>query len=66
MGLPFDIGNSIGASLDDIATHFKNPKITLVVRSPDLNDGDVVMTSDNLDDAVAAIQRFNAKTTTTD
>lgn len=61
MTLPAHITDSIAHHLDQIGRFFKNPKITLVVRAPDLADGDLVMTADNLDDAIAAIQRLQAR-----
>jgi hypothetical protein len=47
--------------LDRIARRFRNPKITLIVRAPDLEDGDVVIGNDDLDAAIAAIQRLKER-----
>lgn len=47
--------------LEQIAKHFKSCKITLIVRSPELNDGDVLLSDDNLDEAIAAIRRLQAR-----
>jgi hypothetical protein len=44
--------------LDRIIRMFKNPKVTLIVRAPDLPDGDVVIGNDDLDAAIVAIQRL--------
>lgn len=44
--------------LDRICRRFKNPKVTLVVRAPDLDDGDVVIGNDDLDATIAAIVRM--------
>lgn len=51
----------LSADLDRIARRFKDPKITLVVRAPELKDGDVVLTNDNLESAIEAIRRLEAK-----
>ena len=44
--------------LDSVCRKFKHPKVTLVVRAPDLEDGDVVIGNDDLDAAIAAIERM--------
>jgi len=46
--------------LNGIGELFKNPKITLVVRAPQLDDGDVVMTNDDLTEAIRAIEKSRA------
>lgn len=51
----------LAVHLEQISELFKNPKITLVVRSPDLPDGDVVLTDDELDKAIAAIERLKGR-----
>jgi hypothetical protein len=51
----------IGLHLEQISRLFKNPKITLVVRSPQLNDGDVILTDDNLESVVAAIRNLQGR-----
>lgn len=43
--------------LDAVSKVFKNPKVTLIVRSPELADGDVVIGDDDLDEAIKAIER---------
>jgi hypothetical protein len=48
----------LNGHLEDIATMFRSPKITLIVRAPDLSDGDVVVTDDDLDAAIASLQRL--------
>jgi len=48
--------------LDGICQKFRHPKVTLVVRAPELEDGDVVIGNDDLDLAIAAIQRLQART----
>lgn len=48
--------------LDSVCAKFKNPKVTLVVRAPDLDDGDVVIGNDDLDAAIAAINRLKNRT----
>jgi len=44
--------------LKRIAKRFKNPKITLVVRNLDVADGDVVLTDDDTEAAIAAIRKL--------
>ncbi len=56
------VRDSIGGLLTQIAMHFKgNPKITLLVRHPELEaegkDADFVMTDDTLDQAIEALLR---------
>ncbi len=53
--------DDLSADLAQIAARFKNAKITLIVRSPDLADGDVVLTDDNLELAVAALRKLENK-----
>ena len=50
--------DDLSDDLDRIMKRFKNPKVTLIVRAPDLPDGDVVIGNDNLDEAIAAVQRL--------
>lgn len=61
MTIPQHITDAIAFRLDAIAGHFKNPKVTLVVRSPDLDDGDLIMTADNLADVIAAVDRLRMR-----
>jgi len=58
-----DLQEQIAYSLDEIRRLFKNPKITLVVRNPDQADGDVVLSDDDLDKAIAAIVHLQTKPT---
>lgn len=44
--------------LKRIAKRFKSPKITLVVRNPQLADADVVLTDDDPELAIAAIRKL--------
>ena len=53
-----EVAAEAGYHLEQIACCFKNPKVTLLVRSPDLADGDFILTDDELEAAVAAIQRL--------
>lgn len=48
----------LDGDLRRIARRFKNPKITLIVRNPDLADGDVVLTDDDPQKAIEAIQKL--------
>ena len=47
--------------LGRIRKYFLNSKIALLVRAPDLADGDFLMTDDGLDEAIAKLQRLKAK-----
>ena len=54
----------ISQSLNEIAALFDpkhTPKITLVVRTPWLEDGDVLTGNDDFDEAIAAINRLRSK-----
>ena len=53
-----DLFFALQDDLDSVARKFKNPKMTLVVRAPDLPDGDVVIGNDDLDAAIGAINRL--------
>ena len=61
MSIPQHVTDDIADHMDAIASHFKNPKVTLVVRAPDLGDGDLIMTADILADAIAAIDRLRMR-----
>lgn len=56
------VGTKISHHLNRIAELFKNPKITLVVRSPDLPDGDLIMTHDDLGEVIASLERTWGRT----
>ena len=43
--------------LEAIAKLFKNPKITLLIRSPDLDDGDVLLTDDDFASVTASLMK---------
>ncbi len=52
----------LSEDLNRIARRFKkNPKLTLVVRNPDLADGDVVLSNDDPELAIAAIRGLFAR-----
>lgn len=53
---------SIAPHLDAIAQHFKNPKITVIVRAPDLADGDFVMSDDAPDAVIASLKKTWGRT----
>ena len=63
--LHFELGqwsnslNSLNRDLGRIARRFKNQRITLVIRNPDLADGDVVLSNDEPtgEEAIKAIRR---------
>ena len=52
---------NLKTDLDRIYVRFKNPKITLIIRSPDISDGDVVISNDDLESAIGAVRRLQAK-----
>lgn len=54
----------ISESLNEIAALFDKhqlPKITLVIRTPWLNDGGVLMGNDDFDEAISEINRLRVK-----
>ena len=54
--------DDLSADLNRIARRFKSPLLTLIVRNPQLADGDVVLTNDpDHEAAVAALVRFVRK-----
>ena len=53
-----DLKDRIAHHADEIAKMFKDPRVTIVVRAPSLPDGDVVVTDDDLDAAIKAIERL--------
>ena len=55
------VGEIVCDHLAQIAEQFKNPKITLIVRAPDIADGDMILTDDDLNATIAAIQRMQAR-----
>lgn len=62
--LPLEVvASDCSKHLEKIAKNFKNPKITLLVRAPDLPDGsgDFLMTRDNIGDVITALQRLEAR-----
>jgi hypothetical protein len=50
--------HDLDSDLKRIARRFKAPKITLIVRNAALPDGDVVLTDDDLELAIAALRRL--------
>ena len=53
---------NIADSLEDIRALFKGePKITLIIRNPDVEDGDVILSDDDFEKAIAAIRHLQAK-----
>ena len=54
----------ISRSLNEIAALFDpkhTPKMTLIIRTPWLEDGDVLMGNDDYDESIAAINRLRSK-----
>ena len=57
---------NISDKLNEIGGLFTEPpKITIVIRTPWLDDGGVVLTNDDFDAAIAEIQRLRTKGTVT-
>jgi hypothetical protein len=53
---------NIADSLEDIRELFLgDPKITLIVRNPNVEDGDVILSDDDFELAIAAIRHLQAK-----
>lgn len=51
--------SEICAHLEEIVLLFKSrPKITLMIRNPELDDGDVLISDDDADLAIEAIRRL--------
>jgi hypothetical protein len=57
-----ELYRAIAPKLDAIAKLFKNPKVTLVIRAPDLADGDFIMSEDDLDAVADAVSRLSKAT----
>ncbi len=58
-GLPAHIEADIASHMDAIKAHFRNPKITVLIR-PDIGpgkDADVLLTDDDPHEAISAIAR---------
>lgn len=57
MSIPLHIQEEIAGHLDAIAALFKNPKMTLLIRNPDIadNDGDMLLGNDSFEDAEKAL-----------
>lgn len=53
-----DVANHL-ADIADLFTH--RPKITIVIRTPWLDDGGILIGDDDLDEAIAEIQRLRGK-----
>jgi hypothetical protein len=53
----------IGFHLDEIRQLFKDPKITIIIRNPMLNDADVLLTDDDLEKVIGAIKYLQEKAT---
>src|ERR1043165_494537 len=52
--------HDLSNDLDRISRRFKSAKLTLIVRNPAQKDGDVVLTNDESEAAIAALRRFTA------
>ena len=58
--------NDISTHLSEISALFtEQPKITIVIRTPWLPDGGVLLSDDDLDEAIAEIRRLQVKEPTT-
>lgn len=48
----------VGQHLETIAQMFKNPVITVLVRSPDLPNGDFILTNDSFTEVINAVRKM--------
>ncbi len=55
------VHKQVSEKLSEIAPLFKNPRLTLLVRSPDLADGDYIATADDLGEVIQAIKKIRDK-----
>lgn len=51
-----NVKGKIAKHLQEIAGYFNNAKVTVVIRTLDIKNGDLVMTDDDLDKVVEAIK----------
>ena len=57
-----NLRNEVAWHLDEIAKLFKQrPKMTIVIRADWLPNGDVILTDDDQEKAIAAIRRLHEK-----
>ncbi len=56
-----DLHHSIQSHLIEIERLFVSPKITIIVRAPRLADGDVILSNDDLELAIAAIRNLQSR-----
>jgi len=56
-----EVQDLIAGHLDEIQTYFKEPKVTILVRTLDQEDGDLCMSNDEFEDIVFAIRRLQAR-----
>ncbi len=55
------VEQEISIYLNKIGKMFKNPKITLIVRSPDIENGDMMLSNDDLNEAINSLEEFREK-----
>lgn len=55
------VHEQLSKALDRIKARFLNPKITLIVRNPDVADGDIVLTDDDPLLAIEALEKLIAE-----
>lgn len=51
---------AVAGLLTDIAEHFKKPVITLIVRSPDADDQDFILTTDTVPELRKVLDRMES------
>ena len=56
--VPTEAQMKISRHLEAIERLFTAPKVTLVIRNPELEDGDLIVTNDSFDDAIEAIKNL--------
>lgn len=52
---------ALSDDLAGIARRFKKPKITLVIRNLDVEDGDVIVSDDDFDKVIEAINKLRSR-----
>lgn len=55
------VSDAISYHLQEIGKHFKDAKVTLIIRAPALEDGDWVFTDDDPHKAIEGIERLIAR-----
>jgi hypothetical protein len=57
----FKVQQEIEEVLKNIEPLFLNARLTLIVRNPDLQDGDMILTKDDLDEVIKSIEALKLR-----